>query len=136
LVAGDNSAGYNTQVYEVIAHCRPSGRCPYEDFICYVYRDDLKGGARIDALVNQLREKGWRLGVETNLAKKLNDVWELIPKPYRVFFYWDAVEQRYILLSGFRKKGNKTPAVELERAERLMKEHISLREVRHEGGRD
>ena len=123
-------------MYEVIAHRRPNGRCPYEDFICSVYRDDPKGGAKIDALVHQLREKGWRLGVETNLAKKLNDAWELTPRPYRVFFCWDQVERRYVLLSGFRKKGNRTPPVELERAERLMKEHISFREVRHEGGRD
>jgi phage-related protein len=127
---------YNTGVYEVIAHRRPNGRCPYEDFICSVYRDDPKGGAKVDALVNQLREKGWRLGVETNLAKKLNGVWELIPKPYRVFFYWDSFERSYVLLRGFRKKGNKTPPNELAQAERLMEEHASLREADYEAGRD
>ena len=46
-------------------------------------------------------------------------LWELRPGPYRVF-YFSYSGRRCIILSGYRKKGNKAPSKEVARALRYM----------------
>lgn len=60
--------------------------------------------------------------VKISLSEKMNDVWQLRPGKFRVFYFWDDKRQRYVLLNGYRKATRKTPPGEMERAERLMEE--------------
>jgi len=48
-----------------------------------------------------------------------DDLWELRPGPYRVF-YFIVSGRRCIILDGYRKKGNKAPVKQVARALRYM----------------
>lgn len=111
---------------EVIAHRRRSGDCPYDDFLHSVeqtgQRKDL---AKVLALVRKLSEEGYRLTM-TPLARQVQgDLGELKPGAYRLFYSWEGREQAYVLLNGYRKKSERTPERELQRALELMHEHKS-----------
>lgn len=58
----------------------------------------------------------------------MNDVWQLIAKPHRVFYFLHSAGQKFLLLNAFRKRSQKTPPREIDRAERLRGEY--LRSVR------
>ena len=84
--------------------------------------------ANIGALVDRLRESGSDELVKMRRAEKMNDVWQLRSGAHRIFYFWHAAAQRYVILNGFRKKTRKTPQQELERAENLRLEHLEGRE--------
>lgn len=55
----------------------------------------------------------------SNIMKKLkgaDGIWELIPDKYRVMFFTED-KGKYVILSYFRKKSNKTPPMEIQKAE-------------------
>ncbi len=111
-------------MYNVISYIRSDNDCPFTDYLESLRRSGAKKDiAKILAVVDQLKNRGAQELVRTELAEKMNDVWQLRPKPYRIFFFFDPGRQRYVLLQGYRKKSQKTPPHEIERAERLRIEY-------------
>lgn len=65
------------------------------------------------------------------LAKYLDDdVWELRPGKNRIFFFFASTDG-YVLLHQFRKKTQKTPKKEIERAKRERTDYL----IRKENGK-
>ena len=73
-----------------------------------------------------LQKEGTNLPVD--IAKYLSDdIWELRPGNNRVFFFYHD-NGTYILLHHFRKKSQKTPKKEIQKASSEMKDYISRKE--------
>ena len=73
-----------------------------------------------------LQENGPNLPHE--ITKHLtDDIWELRPGFNRVFYFY-FTEDTYVLLHHFRKKSQKTPRREIERAICEMHDYISRKE--------
>ena len=69
---------------------------------------------QISLCINLLSENGTRLS--SNITKHLtDDIWELRPGNNRVFYFCHCGDQ-YVLLHHFRKKTQKTPKREIDRA--------------------
>lgn len=69
---------------------------------------------QIAQYIQLLADHGTRLG--ENIAKHLEeDIWELRPGINRVFFFYHK-DDTYVLLHQFRKKTQKTPRREIEKA--------------------
>lgn len=106
-------------------YTRADGECPYGDYIEHLWWTGRRSEyASLEALEYRLREWGLQPLMETQKAKKLNDVYELRTKQHRVFFFWDGERQKYVLLNGFRKKSQRTPRQEMARAETLRDEYL------------
>ena len=66
----------------------------------------------------------------SNAIKKLKGVpnlWELIPKPVRLFFFF--VHKQAVITTGFVKKQNKTPKEEIARAQHLMMQYMKEEDI-------
>ena len=71
--------------------------------------------------VELLQKRGTNLS--SNITKYLdNDLWELRPGKNRIF-YFQFNEKTFVLLHMFRKKSQKTPKLELERAYREIEDY-------------
>ena len=90
--------------YDVHAHVRPNGRCPFIDYVESIRRSgSVRDAERINAAVDDLREYGSQRSVRLRRAEKMNDVWQIRSGSHRVFYFWDRSSQRYVLLQGYRK---------------------------------
>ncbi len=68
----------------------------------------------------------------TNLPKEITkhiegDIWELRPGNNRVFYFY-FTDNTYVLLHHFRKKSQKTPRREIDKAISEMNNHIKQKE--------
>ena len=91
------------------------GECPAEEYIASLPDREQ---ARIFRYIDMLEQFG--VGLSMPIARHIEgDLWELRPGPYRVF-YFIYTGRRCIILSGYRKKGNKAPRREVTRALRYM----------------
>lgn len=69
---------------------------------------------QIAQYIQLLQDHGTRLG--KNITKNVDeDIWELRPGNNRVFYFFHR-DNTYVLLHHFRKKTQKTPRREIERA--------------------
>ena len=98
----------------------PNGRLPARDFVDSL---DDKAAARIDAFIERLRIYGNRM--QGKFVKKLtNDIFELRVKQFdrifRVLFFYQP-GMLIVITSGFQKKTQETPPVEIARAEQLRR---------------
>lgn len=60
-----------------------------------------------------------------NITKHISDnIWELRPGNNRIFYFY-CDNNDYILLHSFRKKTNKTPRIEIERAKSERDDYLS-----------
>ena len=115
-------------MHRVEAYRRPNGEVPFEGFV----KAMLASGnpaivAGMHARVEKLREHGLYGLMQTQMARKIeDDLYELRTKQLRVFFFWDARDQTYKLLNGFRKTTPKTPNNEIQRAINLRAECLRL----------
>lgn len=77
---------------------------------------------QISMYIQLLQDNGTLLS--SSITKHLgDDLWELRPGANRVlYFYYKS--GTYVLLSCFRKKTNKTPGREIEKAKRLRDDYI------------
>ncbi|MBQ9879717.1 MAG: type II toxin-antitoxin system RelE/ParE family toxin [Clostridia bacterium] len=76
--------------------------------------------------IELLKENGTRL--PENITKHLDDgIWELRPGNNRVLYFFFR-DDTYVLLHHFRKKTQKTPAREIEKAKRERTDYISRKE--------
>lgn len=73
-----------------------------------------------------LQENGTHL--PTDITKHLtDDIWELRPGNNRVFYFFFK-DDTYVLLHHFRKKSQKTPRREIDRAISEMNDYLSRKE--------
>jgi len=84
--------------------------------------------AKIDATLSDLLEWGSPVLVTMKKAEKMNDVWQLRSGKHRVFYFWDAHSETYVILHGFRKTTRKTPPHQLARAESLVDTYLMKKE--------
>ena len=76
--------------------------------------------------IELLQNNGTRLG--ENITKHLDDgIWELRPGNNRVFYFF-MEEDTFVLLHHFRKKSQKTPRREIEKAKVERKDYLARRE--------
>ena len=76
--------------------------------------------------IELLKQNGTRLN--ENITKHIEDgIWELRPGNNRVFYFFFR-DNIYVLLHQFRKKSQKTPKHEIEKAKRERDDYISRKE--------
>ena len=76
---------------------------------------------KITAYINQLEKHGLSIG-EPYIKHLDSDIWELRPLRDRILFaYWD--NNKFILLSQFIKRTQKTPQRKIEKAKRLLDDY-------------
>ncbi len=106
---------YNIEFYRTA-----NGECDVEEFLDdLLKRSESNKDARIQfkqasQYIQFLEDYGTRLG--ENVTKHLDeDIWELRPGNNRVLFFYFK-DNTFVLLHHFRKKTQKTPPREIERA--------------------
>jgi phage-related protein len=93
------------------------GKSPALDFINAL---SAKDRAKVNIAFRLLAEFGTRLGMPH--AKRIDGrLWELRPGDNRLFYFLH-LENRFVVLHGFRKKSMKTPEKEIAIALRRMNE--------------
>ncbi len=76
--------------------------------------------------IELLQQNGTRL--PDNITKHIDeDIWELRPGNNRVFYFYKK-ENTFILLHHFKKKSQKTPKREIERAKSERNDYLSRKE--------
>ena len=118
---------YTVEFYET-----RDGQCPVWEFL-----EDLriKSASNKDARIQHkqaslyielLQQNGTRLN--DNITKHLEDgIWELRPGNNRVFYFFYE-NNTFVLLHHFRKKSQKTPKREIEKAKSERIDYLSRKE--------
>ena len=118
---------YTVEFYET-----RDGQCPVWEFL-----EDLriKSASNKDASIQHkqaslyielLQQNGTRLN--DNITKHLEDgIWELRPGNNRVFYFFYE-NNTFVLLHQFRKKSQKTPKREIEKAKSERIDYLSRKE--------
>ena len=78
---------------------------------------------KILLLINLLSERGTFLPFEATKHLK-GDIWELRPGGNRILYFFFK-NKTFVLLHMFKKKTQKTPKQEIEKAEKEMKDYLS-----------
>lgn len=82
---------------------------------------------QISLYIQLLQDNGTRLN--ENITKHLEDgIWELRPGNNRVFYFFYE-NDTFILLHHFRKKSQKTPKREIEKAKNERADYLSRKET-------
>jgi len=106
----------------------PNGRVPAREFVDSL---DDKAAARIDAFIERLRVYGNRM--QGKFVKKLtDDIFDLRVKQFdRIFriLFFHQPGMLIVITSGFQKKTEQTPPVEITRAEQLRKLWMKYRNL-------
>lgn len=115
-------------MFEIFFYENEKGESPVWDFIEDLRkRKDKNKNAntefnQIALYIDLLAKNGTRLS--GNIVDHLQeDIWELRPGSNRILFFYYK-DNKYVLLSCFRKKSQKTPKREIEKAIRLAKDFI------------
>ncbi len=81
---------------------------------------------KIIAYIELLSQKGTLMG--ENITKHLEEnIWELRPGSNRIFYFF-VEKDSFVLLHQFRKKSQKTPRREIERAKHERDDYLSRKE--------
>ena len=84
---------------------------------------------QISLYIQLLQDNGTRLN--ENITKHLEDgIWELRPGNNRVFYFFFE-NDTFVLLHHFRKKSQKTPKREIEKAKNERADYIARKEADH-----
>ena len=118
---------YTVEFYET-----RDGQCPVWEFLENLR---IKSASNKDARIQHkqaslyielLQQNGTRLN--DNITKHLEDgIWELRPGNNRVFYFFYE-NNTFVLLHQFRKKSQKTPKREIERAKSERIDYLSRKE--------
>lgn len=123
---GDNKKMFNIEFYE------KNGRSELWDFL-----EDLRSKSKknkdlriqykqIMLYIELLQNNGTRL--PDNITKHIDDgIWELRPGNNRIFYFFFQ-NNTFILLHHFRKKTQKTPRMEIEKAKSERSDYLSRKE--------
>lgn len=113
-------------MYQVIFYQDKNGKSEVLDYMEKLRSKRNNKDARvkinkITAYINQLEKHGLSIG-EPYIKHLDSDIWELRPLRDRILFaYWD--NNKFILLSQFIKRTQKTPQREIEKAKRLLDDY-------------
>ena len=123
---------YTVEFYET-----QDGECQVWDFLEGLRLEDLriKAATSKDARIQHkqaslyielLQQNGTHMS--ENITKHLEDgIWELRPGNNRVFYFFFQ-DDIFVLLHQFRKKSQKTPKREIEKAKRERDDYLSRKE--------
>ena len=112
-------------MYEIEIYEDRNGKSEIEEYIKNLQNKNDKDSKikfnKIVANMRLLKKHGLSLG--TPYIKHLDsDIWKLRPLRDRILFaYWD--NNKFILLSCFMKKTQKTPQREIEKAKKLLEDY-------------
>lgn len=82
---------------------------------------------QISLYIQLLQDNGTRL--PENITKHLDeDIWELRPGNNRVFYFYYK-DNKFVLLHYFRKKSQKTPKREIDRAKAERDDYLARKEA-------
>ena len=119
---------YGIEFYET-----EDGKCPIWDFLeALRLKAPTNKDARIQhkqasLYIEQLQQNGTHMNAE--ITKHLDDgIWELRPGNNRVFYFFYQ-NDTYVLLHQFRKKSQKTPKREIEKAKAERNDYLRRKET-------
>ena len=120
-------------MYEIEFYETEDGKCPIWDFLEALR---LKAPTNKDARIQHkqaslyielLQQNGTHMNAE--ITKHLDDgIWELRPGNNRVFYFFYQ-NDTYVLLHQFRKKSQKTPKREIEKAKTERNDFLRRKET-------
>ncbi len=120
-------------MYEIEFYETEDGKCPIWDFLEALR---LKAPTNKDARIQHkqaslyielLQQNGTHMNAE--ITKHLDDgIWELRPGNNRVFYFFYQ-NDTYVLLHQFRKKSQKTPKREIEKAKAERNAYLRRKET-------
>ena len=120
-------------MYEIEFYETEDGKCPICDFLEALR---LKAPTNKDARIQHkqaslyielLQQNGTHMNAE--ITKHLDDgIWELRPGNNRVFYFFYQ-NDTYVLLHQFRKKSQKTPKREIEKAKTERNDYLRRKET-------
>lgn len=120
-------------MYEIEFYETEDGKCPIWDFFEALR---LKAPTNKDARIQHkqaslyielLQQNGTHMNAE--ITKHLDDgIWELRPGNNRVFYFFYQ-NDTYVLLHQFRKKSQKTPKREIEKAKAERNDYLRRKET-------
>lgn len=120
-------------MYEIEFYETEDGKCPIWDFLEALR---LKAPTNKDARIQHkqaslyielLQQNGTHMNAE--ITKHLDDgIWELRPENNRVFYFFYQ-NNTYVLLHQFRKKSQKTPKREIEKAKTERNDYLRRKET-------
>lgn len=122
----------NLELYNVIFYEDEKGNSPIRSLIYELSRSSSKSDRihlnKIFMQLKALESHGTRIGSPT--VKHINgNIWELRPLDNRIFFfYWQ--DDTFVLLHHFKKKSQKTPSLEIERATNNMASFLERNKVK------
>lgn len=121
-------------MYDVIFYKDENGKSEVEEYLLNLKQKKDKESRiklnKIIAYLNMLEKQGKNIG-EPYIKHLEDEIWELRPLRDRILFaYWK--NNKFIILSIFMKKTQKTPKKEIEKAKKNLKEFIR-RSVEDEG---
>lgn len=120
-------------MYEIEFYETEDGKCPIWDFLEALR---LKAPTNKDARIQHkqaslyielLQQNGTHMNAE--ITKHLDDgIWEFRPGNNRVFYFFYQ-NDTYVLLHQFRKKSQKTPKREIEKAKTERNDYLRRKET-------
>ena len=117
---------YNVEIYETL-----NGRSEVKEYILELQKKNSKENRiklnKVIAYIRTLKEKGLALG-EPYIKHIDDEIWELRPLRDRILFA-SHINNKFILLTVFMKKTQKTPKQEIEKAKRYYFEYQKRSEL-------
>ena len=125
---------YAGSTYEVLAYARRDATCQVEAYLDALDQRDRK---RIAALLSWSGDRGPPRNQEKCRKLKRESFWEFKAGQQRIFWCYDPVQRRrIILLYGFTKKTNKTPNQALQAGRQAYRDMRSGRGIAEDGGKE
>lgn len=117
-------------MYEVIFYRNKKGKSEVQEYLLNLQNRKDKNSRinleKIDSCIRFLKKYGTDIG-EPYIKYLKDDIWELRPIRNRILFAY-LKDNKFVLLSIFMKKTQKTPKQEIEKAKRYLKEYIDRSE--------
>lgn len=117
---------YDVEIYEA-----SNGKSEVKEYIFELQKKNSKESKikfnKIIAYIRMLKEEGLSLG-EPYLKHIDDKIWELRPLRDRILFA-SHINNKFILLTVFMKKTQKTPKQEIEKAKRYYYEYLKRSEL-------
>ena len=116
---------YDVEIYET-----ENGKSEVKEYIKELQKKTSKDKKikfqKIIAYIRMLQEQGLSLG-EPYIKHLDEQIWELRPLRNRILFA-SCIDNKFILLTIFIKKTQKTPQKEIEKAKRYLEDYIKRSE--------
>lgn len=116
---------YDVEIYET-----ENGKSEVKEYIKELQKKTSKDKKikfqKIIAYIRMLQEQGLSLG-EPYIKHLDEQIWELRPLRNRILFA-SCIDNKFILLTIFIKKTQKTPKKEIEKAKRYLEDYIKRSE--------